>query len=92
MQVMRLLGQNAAAPRGSSPPPLLLGPTEENEIPVSSCSFWPPGSEDKATWGRFCFCSHLQLMGGHLSKHHLFYHLDRDSVRSEHEQLWRNDS
>lgn len=54
---------------------------------MSSRSFWPPGSEDKATWGWFCFCSHLQLMGGHLSKHHSFYHLDRDSVRSEHVQL-----
>lgn len=80
-RVMRLLGQKAQHPGDSPLPGCFRGPTEENEeIPVSSGSFWPPGSEDKATWGRFCFCSHLQLMGGHISKHHSFYHLDRDRV------------
>lgn len=49
------------------PTPLLRGRQRKIEIPCPPAAFGPQALRTKPRGGKFCFCSHLQLMGGHLS-------------------------
>lgn len=85
----RLPGQNAAAPKGILPAPAASGGQQRKmrKSPFPPAASGPLALRTEPRWGPFSVYAvpsvaqrRLQLMGGHLSKWHSLYRLDRESV------------